>query len=137
MPDDVVVNKAAIIERCIRRIRDEYTGDERNLTENITRQDSIVLNLQRTCEAAIDLAMHIVRKRRLGVPQETRDAFRLLQENRVVSADLAERLMRMVGFRNIAIHDYRRLDLEIVKSIITSNLDDFTAFSSTMLQLAD
>jgi uncharacterized protein YutE (UPF0331/DUF86 family) len=134
MADDVVVNKAAIIERCIARVREEYAGDERNLTENITRQDSIILNLQRACEAAIDLAMHIVRRRQLGVPQETRDAFRLLQENKILSVDLADRLMRMVGFRNIAIHDYRRRDLEIVKRIIASNLDDFLAFTATLLK---
>lgn len=134
MADDVALNKAAIIERCVARVREEYAGDERNLTGNITRQDSIILNLQRCCEAAIDLAMHLVRRRRLGVPQETRDAFRLLHEGGVLSAELAERLMRMVGFRNVAIHDYRRLDLDIVKSIVTSNLDDFLAFTATVLK---
>jgi uncharacterized protein YutE (UPF0331/DUF86 family) len=133
----VVINKAAIIERCIGRVREEYAGDERNLTGNITRQDSIILNLQRACKASIDLAMHMVRRRQLGVPQETRDAFRLLQESGLVSADLADRLMRMVGFRNVAIHDYRRLDLEIVKRIITSHLDDFLDFTATLLKQSE
>ena len=96
MADDVVLDKAAIIERRIARVREEYAGDPRNLTDNITRQDSIILNLQRACEAAIDLAMHVVRCRRLGIPQETRDAFRLLQESGVLSPPLADRLMRMV-----------------------------------------
>jgi uncharacterized protein YutE (UPF0331/DUF86 family) len=45
--------------------------------------------------------------------------------------------MRMVGFRNVAIHDYRRLDLDIVKSIVTSRLDDFLAFTSTLLARVD
>lgn len=137
MADDVVVNKAAVIERCVRRVRDEYADDERNLTENITRQDSIILNLQRACEASIDLAMHIVRRRRLGVPQETRDAFRLLQEAGLLSADLAARLMRMVGFRNVAIHDYRQINLQIVERIVTSHLDDFLAFTAALLQQGD
>ncbi len=137
MADDVVLNKAAIIERCIARVREEYAGDDRNLTENITRQDSIILNLQRACEAAIDLAMHVVRRRRLGVPQETRDAFRLLQEAGMLPALLADRLMRMVGFRNVAIHDYRRLDLDIVKTIVTAHLDDFLAFSATLIRQSD
>jgi uncharacterized protein YutE (UPF0331/DUF86 family) len=136
MADDVVVNKAATIERCIARVREEYGEDERNLTQNITRQDSIILNLQRACEASIDLAMHVVRQRRLGVPQETRDAFRLLEEAGVLPADLAGRLKRMVGFRNVAVHDYRRLDLAVVKSIVTSRLDDFLAFTSTLLKQA-
>jgi uncharacterized protein YutE (UPF0331/DUF86 family) len=137
MVDDVVVNKAAIIERCVARVREEYDNDDRNLIENITRQDSIILNLQRACEAAIDLAMHVVRRRRLGVPQETRDAFRFLQEAAILPPDLSQRLMRMVGFRNVAIHDYRRLDLDIVKSIVTSRLDDFLALTSTLLARGD
>ena len=78
--------------------------------------------------------MHVVRRRRLGVRQESRDAFRLLQEDGILSMELAERLMRVVGFRNIAIHDSRRLDLEIVKSIVTSNLDDFLTFSAAIVQ---
>jgi len=132
--DDVVVNKAAIIERCVARVRAEYGDDDRNLTENITRQDSIVLNLQRACEAAIDLAMHVVRKKRLGVPQETRDAFRLLQEDGVLSPELSQRLMRMVGFRNVAIHDYRRLNLDVVRSIVTTHLTDFLALTRVFLK---
>jgi hypothetical protein len=58
MVDDVPLNKVAIIERCLARIKEEYYGYEDELEVNLTRQDSIVLNLQRTCEAAISLAMH-------------------------------------------------------------------------------
>ncbi len=61
--DDVLLNKAAIIERCLKRIAEEYTGHEHELATNFTRQDAIVLNLQRACEAAImvgfrNLAVH-------------------------------------------------------------------------------
>ncbi|MEI7862096.1 MAG: HepT-like ribonuclease domain-containing protein, partial [Planctomycetota bacterium] len=77
MPDDVALNKLAIIERCLRRVAEEYQGQPARL-ENFTVQDSIVLNVQRACEAAIDMAMHVVAKRRLGVPQDARSAFELL-----------------------------------------------------------
>ena len=70
MPDDVLLNKAATIERCLARIQEEYGNNEKNLVENVTKQDSIILNLQRACEASIDLAMHAVRKRELGLPQD-------------------------------------------------------------------
>lgn len=59
MADDVLLNKAAIIERCLQRIHEEYSGHESALETDYTRQDAIVLNLQRACEAAIDLAMHV------------------------------------------------------------------------------
>ncbi len=133
MADDVVLNKVAIIERCVARVREEYAGDEANLLSEQTRQDSIILNLQRACEAAIDLAMHLVRARRLGIPQEPREAFELLRDAKLVSADAADRMTRMVGFRNVAVHDYRKLDLQIVKNIVATRLDDFLAFTREVL----
>lgn len=72
MPDDVVLNKVVSLERCVRRIRDVYGKNDTNLYDNLTAQESILLNLQRACEVSIDLAMHIVRKRRLGIPQDSR-----------------------------------------------------------------
>lgn len=135
MPSDVTVNKSAIIERCIARVREEYAGDERHLRHDMTRQDSIVLNLQRACEAAIDLAMHLVRSRRLGVPQESRDAFRLLVEAELLEPELGERMMKMVGFRNVAVHDYKALNLDIVQHIVTERLDDFLQLTRTVLRL--
>lgn len=128
--DDIVLNKAATIERCVARVREENAGDDRNLTDDQRRQDSIILNLQRACEAAIDLAMHIVRVRRLGIPQESRDAFEFLREAGLIDPDLSQRLLVTVGFRNVAVHDYRRLDLAIVRSIVTDRLDDFLQLAS-------
>ncbi|MDO9064015.1 MAG: DUF86 domain-containing protein [Sulfuricella sp.] len=101
MPDDVLLNKAGIIERCLARIDEEYRGHENELDTDFTRQDSIILNLQRACEAAIDAAMHIVRLRRLEVPQESREAFAMLHQAGVLPGDLSEHLQAMVGFRNI------------------------------------
>lgn len=136
MVDDVVVNKVASIERCLLRIREEYAGDERNLRENITRQDSIILNLQRACEASIDLAMALVKARRLGPPQESRHAFELLRDAGLLDADLAVRMARMVGFRNVAVHDYQNLNLDVVKAIVTERLEDFRAFARLALDFA-
>ena len=131
--DDIVVNKAAAIERSVGRITEEYAGDPANLHQNWTKQDSIILNIQRACEASIDLAMHLVRKHKLGVPQRTRDAFDMLGGSGLLAEDLASALKNMVGFRNIAIHDYQALNLAIVQSIVERHLTDFTDFSSWAL----
>lgn len=61
MPDDVLLNKIAMIEHCLMRIREEYHGHEAEFTINFTKQDSVILNLLRACEAAIDVAMHLNR----------------------------------------------------------------------------
>lgn len=134
MADDVLINKASIIERCLQRIEEEYQNDPANLYEDITRQDAIVLNLQRACQAAIDLAMHLVREHELGVPQESREAFAFLEEAEYLDSELSGRLQRMVGFRNVAIHDYQELNLDIVQSIIEKHLSDFTQFTERVLK---
>ena len=117
MVDDVVLNKVAIIERCIRRIQEEYQGNLLNL-ENYTKQDSIILNIQRSCEASIDLAMHLVATKGLGIPQSSRETFDLLQQAGIVDVNLAQKLKAMVGFRNIAVHNYQTVNLSIVQGII-------------------
>lgn len=80
MVDDVVLDKAASIERCLERVREEYGADGVELDVDQRRQDALVLNLWRACETAIDLAMHVVRVRGLGVPRSSRHTFVLLAE---------------------------------------------------------
>ena len=94
------------------------------------------MNLQRACESSIDAAMHLVRIERLGVPQESREAFDLLERAGRLETILADRLKRMVGFRNIAVHDYQRLDIEVVRSIVHERLDDLGTFARLLVTLA-
>ncbi|MGQ0504887.1 MAG: type VII toxin-antitoxin system HepT family RNase toxin [Myxococcaceae bacterium] len=135
--DDVILNKAAIVERCVQRVREEYADDPKNLTDNITRQDSIVLNIQRACEASIDLAMHLVRVHRLGIPQESRDAFEFLCAAKLLPRPVTDTLKRMVGFRNVAVHDYRKLSLPIVQAIIEKHLSELLQFCKSAIQQDD
>lgn len=128
MLDDVILNKSEIIERCIRRIHEEYGNDPENLGD-ITRQDSIILNLQRACEAAIAMAMHIVAEQGWGIPDTSRDAFNTLLAHDFLEESLAQRLKAMVGFRNIAVHDYQKMNLDILQEIIETHLHDLSEFA--------
>jgi uncharacterized protein YutE (UPF0331/DUF86 family) len=97
MVDDVLTNKVAAIEHNLSRVREEYGDDDGNLYNDVTRQDSIVLNLQRASQSAIDLAMHLVQIHGLGVPQESRDAFTFLVNAGLLDEELGDRLKKMVG----------------------------------------
>jgi len=125
MPDDVILNKAEIIERCIERVRSTYAKDSAALDVDFSCQDVIVLNIERACQAAIDLGMRWVRIDGLGIPKDSRDAFALLAAAGRISPELEDSLKRMVGFRNIAVHDYRVIDFAIVRSIIERGFPDF------------
>ena len=133
MVDDVLINKAATIERCVMRAREEYDKSPATFASDHTRQDAAILNVQRACEAALDMGQHLIRRERLGIPQSSRDVFALLAQAGWIEAVLAERLQKMVGFRNIAVHDYQALQLPIVEAVITKHLGDFTTYSKVIL----
>ena len=127
MTDDVVLNKSAIVRRCLARIQEEYRGDKSRL-DDFTIQDAIVLNLLRACEAVIDLAMHRVARDRLGIPQTSRDAFEILLGNGSIVSSTAQAMKNMVGFRNIAVHSYQELQRPILEAILDHHLADFETF---------
>ncbi len=131
MIDDIDLNKAAIIRRCLQRIAEEYRDDPGRL-DDFTIQDSIVLNILRACEAAIDLAMHRVAQGLLGIPQTSRDAFELLAQNAIISQACATAMKHMVGFRNIAVHNYQNLQTPVLHAILRKHLADFETFLSEL-----
>jgi uncharacterized protein YutE (UPF0331/DUF86 family) len=108
-------------------VAEEFQHDPSRL-ENFTVQDAIVLNLLRACESAIDLAMHHVAERRLGIPQHSRDAFDLLMQHGLLTPQSAVAMKNMVGFRNIAVHSYQQLQYPILEAILLRHLGDFETY---------
>lgn len=133
--NDSILNKLATIDRCLIRIRDVYTLAKENFDTDYTSQDSIVLNLQRACEASIDAANILNKQHQTGIPQSSRDSFELLKKAGLISAPLALNLQKMVGLRNVAVHDYQTLNLEIVKHVVENRLCDFEEFVGTVKSL--
>lgn len=132
MVNDVILNKISVIERCLERIKEVYDDTPENLS-NFTKQDSIILNILRACEACIDLAMHVSAVNKFGVPQKSREAFELLSAKSVITEESAANMKAMVGFRNIAVHDYQTININILQEIIESHLDDFTSFTKQII----
>ena len=130
--NDVLINKAATIQRCIVRINEVYLQINRDLKNYVTEQDSIVLNLQRACEASIDLANIVIRAKKLGIPQSSRDSFKILNANDVIDESLTKNLQNMVSLRNIAVHDYQELNLDIVQYVVEQRLNDFDLFITSV-----
>ena len=130
---EVLIGKLESIKTCLNRILEEYDGDSANL-ENITKQDSIVINIQRACELSIDIGNFIISKEKYRTPKVSRDIFEILKENFVIEDHLSVNMQKMVGFRNIAVHDYKSLDVSIIESIIVNNLEDFRMFIDFVLR---
>jgi len=130
----VVINKFNTIEKCINRINEEYENNFQNL-EDYRKMDMIVLNLQRACEAVLDLAMYVVSTRKLGLPQNKRETFKLLEENNIIDSKMSKDMQGMVGFRNIAVHDYKEIDEKILQDVIENHLNDLIEFARIILNL--
>lgn len=126
--NDSIINKLATIDRCLDRIRDVYALSKDQFDTDYTSQDSIILNLQRACEASIDAANILNKQHQTGIPQSSRDSFELLKKSGLISPSLALNLQKMIGLRNVAVHDYQTLNLDIVKHVVEHRLSDFEAF---------
>ena len=131
--NELVTDKIQSIQLCIARAREEYNADPEHFETNYTRQDAAILNVIRACEQAIDLANHVIKGRKMGVPTSSTESFELLQKHAVIEPKLADQLKKMVYFRNLVIHRYQQMELDIVKAVIVSGLDDLIAFGDRIL----
>jgi uncharacterized protein YutE (UPF0331/DUF86 family) len=134
MSDDVLLAKADLIERCVARARSELAASD-DFVNDFTRQDAAVLNVQRACDAAIDMAQRLIRLRRLGLPASSREAFDLLASAGLIPEPLVVTMKNMVGFRNLSVHQYQKLDPAAVEAVIRHSLEDLLAFSVAAVRL--
>lgn len=131
----LVLGKVAAIERSVARAREEFAAAGVAFARDFTRQDAAILNILRGCKLALDLANILIRERGLGIPQSGRDSFRLLADAHLIESEHAAQLQRMIGFRNIAVHQYQTLDIAIVEAILQRDLDDLLAYAQTIVRL--
>ena len=128
----VILTKIESIERCVQRIDEIYGGDIERLNDYLY-QDAIVLNIQRACQQSIDLSMYLCSKLAFGIPKSSRDSFTLLKENKVITEDISKLMEKMVGFRNVVIHEYQEVELEIIKFIVEKGREDFLKYTNEIL----
>ena len=132
---EILNNRRHTIHRCLNRVITEFNDNKDEFKKSLAKQDSVLLNLQRATNASIDISNVLIRQQRLGIPQSARDSFELIEKAGVISAELSEKLKRMVGLRNIAVHDYQALNLDIAVSVVKNHLSDFEEFSSVIAKL--
>ena len=127
-PDAVLLNKFSSIQRCILRMQEEYKNIESQV--DYSHIDAMILNIERACQGAIDIAMYLCSENKLGIPASSRDAFDILFKNNFISQTLCFHLKSMAAFRNIAVHSYDDLNLEIAYSIAKEKWQIFVEFAN-------
>jgi len=129
---DLVLAKVSTIRKCVATIRALRAADAPT-REAWILQDVTVLNLQRTAQACLDLGNHLIAANRWELPRSARHAFQVLAENGVVDRTLLQVMVGVMGFRNIAVHDYATLDPAVVEAIASGHLGDLEAFADVVV----
>ncbi len=134
MDNNVITSKLSSLARCVGRIRLKSPQSVEALIDDYDLQDIISLNLERSIHNCVDIAAHILSEQDIPVPETMAESFDKLYELGFVPVDLALRLKKAVGFRNLAVHTYQAIDWNIVFSIITERLDDFPEFARCIIE---
>jgi uncharacterized protein YutE (UPF0331/DUF86 family) len=133
--DDVLVSKAATIERCCNRAREEYEKDPATFATDLTRQDAATMNVIRAWEAAVEMGDYVIGQSQLGTPADEREVITLLAHHGLVGAALAEDLKRTGEFCR-AEWDYQAAPLPALVTILKRGLDDLRAYAGALLARA-
>jgi uncharacterized protein YutE (UPF0331/DUF86 family) len=129
----VLSSKIDAARRRAARIVEKRQVDLPVFLEDVDRQESILFNFQMAIQGCIDIAAHVVAEEELGIAGSTNELFYLLEENGIIPTALAERMVQAVGFRNLIVHEYGRVNLEIVYRAARENLDDLLEFMKVIL----
>ncbi len=126
----LVVKLLAKLETYVRELK---TLSRPERIETDVREERFVEHtLQLSIQAALDVASHIVSDDLLGEPNTNRQLFEILARYGWISEDLSDTLRQVVGFRNILVHGYSDVDLDIVRRIVETDLDDLLDFAGAI-----
>lgn len=127
MDTDVIKAKLVSLQRCMERIRQKAPATAQQFEEDFDLQDIIILNLQRAVQISTDIATNILADSP-AVPSSMAEAFLLLHRQGALSENVARRLAKSVGLRNIAVHEYTSLDWNVVYAVAHTHIEDFAEF---------
>lgn len=136
MDRTVTLRKLEALRHCLQRLRERRPATAAMLALDEDLQDVLVLNLSRAVQLCVDVAAHVLAASRQPVPSTMGETFSNLAAMGVIGDDLASRLRRAVGFRNIAVHNYEAIDWDIVFALTGEPLADFDRFAADMAQHA-
>jgi uncharacterized protein YutE (UPF0331/DUF86 family) len=125
---DLILRRLALLETYLIQLAPYRDLNAAAYQQDWKTQRIIERTLHLAIEVCMDVADHLVADRRLRVPETGAESFEILGEANLIPADLGPALARMVGFRNILVHDYTRLDPAIVIRVLREDVNDLQRF---------
>lgn len=134
MDNEVIEQKLESLRRCLQRIQGKCPSSAETLASDPDLQDIVVLNLTRAIQLCVDIGAHLIAGKDTPPPATMGHTFDVLAEIGVINTELAIRMKKAVGFRNIAVHNYEAINWQIVHAIATIHLSDFKDFAQAVIQ---
>jgi uncharacterized protein YutE (UPF0331/DUF86 family) len=132
--NDLLVAKASSLKRHMKRVEDKCETDLKTFLSDIDRQEIVIFNLQMAIQNCIDIAAHIISEEGLGVPGSISEMFYLLEENSYLDNQITEKMVKAVGFRNLIVHEYARIEIKQIFDISTKNITDLNDYLKSIFK---
>lgn len=124
-----IENKITSAQKYLKIIRENFLKFSRNEIENnLMVRGSIERYLYLVAQSCIDISDAFVSLRNFRKPTTLREGFEILEEENIISIELREKMIKMVGFRNVVAHDYEKIDYDKVYDILHNRLGDIEEF---------
>ena len=136
MDRQVIEEKLESLRHCIDRVRGRSPATPDVFLHDYDLQDIVALNLTRAVQLRVDVGAHIVAGGEIPPPDTMSETFDAMAQSGILDRNLADRMKKAVGFRNIAVPSYRSIDWAIVYAICRNHLDDFDNFASRVVSHA-
>ena len=134
MDRDVIEQKIESLRRCVERVRQKCPATADALAGDVDSQDILTLNLTRAVQLCVDIGAHLIAETDNPAPDTMGQTFDVLAELGVIPHEIAVRMKKAVGFRNIAVHNYEAIDWRIAHAIATRHMSDFVAFAKAVVE---
>ena len=131
---DLILAKAGSVKKHLNRIFEKRKVDLDSFLNDIDRQESILFNVQMAVQNCIDIAAHIISEEGLGVPGSTTEMFFSLKNHGYLSQNITMAMVKAVGFRNLIVHEYSKIDLELVYEIAHNNINDLNDYLKAIIK---
>lgn len=125
---DVILAKIGSIRKYLKRINNVSNITLEVFLDDINVQDIILFNIQLAVQNCIAIAAHIVSEEDMGIPGSANELFYFLEENKYINNLLTEKMVKAIGFRNLIVHEYGKLDLKRAYDISQNDINDLNDF---------
>ncbi|MCF8036511.1 MAG: DUF86 domain-containing protein [Desulfobacteraceae bacterium] len=131
---EIIIAKTNAAKKHLSRIQSLAEGPKQAFMEDQNTQDIILFNIQLAVQNCIDIAAHVISEQGLGVPGSNNEMFYCLEENGYINRQIAEKMVKAVGMRNLIVHEYGKLDLERIYQTLQHDINDLQEFLKTMIR---